>query len=111
MVIELGLIPTLYKEPRIRWGSGSFTTYIGAYEIFLRITDSSGLTKNISSVFYTLERDNSDLLLGIPGLKEAGIILNARDRRWNFLPVGESPAIRIVEVEEVDDLIKEDEYY
>lgn len=107
LVEELGLDRAPYQEPRMRWGSGTTAICHGAYEVPVCMTDSDGRTETIVTVFYSLEQDEVDLLLGMPGLKEGGIQVDAKRRHWRF--DGEEPTIRMISAKEAEE--DTDDYY
>jgi hypothetical protein len=105
LALELDLEKVDIPEPRLRWGGGAEAFCHGAYKATWEATDSLGVLEKTEVFFYALERPGSSCLLGMPGMKVAGIEIDTRHSRWRF--AGENPEIRMISARELEETLDE----
>ena len=98
LVAELELTKSNVKEPRMHWGSGRHAFCHGAYKITWEATDSLGKTETREDLFYALEQEGAEVILGMPCMRAARIEINTAEYQWRFHP-GPSPLSLISGVE------------
>jgi transposase InsO family protein len=109
LVEELGLAKADYKEPRIRWGGGKPAYCYGAYTAHLHMTDSAGERRQIEAVLYSVDREDRDVILGMPSMKQEGIQIDTGIREWRFAV--EAPTIRMISASEWPTTEEESNYH
>ena len=78
------LLKTNCLIPTPQFLSGSEAHCYKAYQVLFQITDSWGCTRTSGILFYTIEEDGYNLLLGGPGLKQEGIVINKNTDEWRY---------------------------
>jgi len=69
----------------------------GAYRIRIRLADSTGVERESEDIFFAVDMESPDLLLGRPWRRHNGIIVDSRDDHWWYSEAGEVPAARVRE--------------
>jgi transposase InsO family protein len=108
LALELELKEAGIPEPRMRWGGGTTAFCHGTYVAIWEATDSLGVTERTEVYFYALDRPGTSCILGMPGMKEAGIELETRSSRWRY--AREYPSIRLISAMELEDTRDETGY-
>ena len=72
--------------------------YYSIYKVTLHLADSTGAECRTEHVFFRVDLNKADLLLGRPWRRQFGVIVNSRTDYWWYAEKGELPAIRIREV-------------
>ena len=67
------------------------------YKVTLRLADSTSAEHRTEHVFFGVDLNRADLLLGRPWRRQFSVIVNSRTNYWWYAKKGELPAMRICE--------------
>jgi len=83
--LGLGLEKAPVPKPGdLRYPGNHKGTVYAAYAIRWRATDSTGRTREDTTIFYGTDEPEESISLGMPGIISSGIVLDPRSRNWRF---------------------------
>ena len=83
-VVERELQPLDGDLPSPQLLSGNSVYCYGAHKLRVVMTDDWGQKSEVESIFYALDTNDTQILLGMPGLRTAGVHLDCGERKWRF---------------------------
>ena len=79
---ELKQIPS--ELPKPQWMDGKDVYCYGAYPVRFELEDSWQRTRTCEAVFYAIDKEGADLVLGTPALKKEGIKIDFETTTWRY---------------------------
>lgn len=70
--------------PQAKALSGKDMFIYGAYQLVYWLVDSWGHGRECSTLFYAVDQSGPDIVLGMPGLRQQGVLLDPSLERWRF---------------------------
>ena len=83
-VVQYDLQPERAALPTPVWPSGQGVYCYGAYQLSYKATDDWGQEKECSSLFYAVDQEGSDLIIGMPALHKSGVLIDTLARQWRY---------------------------
>ena len=83
-VVQYDLQPERAVLPTPVWPSGQGAFCYGAFQLSYVATDDWGQEKECSSLFYAVDQEGPDVIIGMPALHKAGIVVDTRARQWRY---------------------------
>ena len=83
-VVQYDLQPERAVLPTPVWPSGQGAFCYGAFQLSYVAPDDWGQEKECSSLFYAVDQEGPDLIIGMPALHKSGIIVDSLARQWRY---------------------------
>ena len=83
-VVASDLRPIESELPAPQFMDGKEVYCYGAYEVVMALEDTWERQRTFTSVFYAIDKQGPDLVLGLPGLKQLGIVIDYGAKRWRY---------------------------
>lgn len=82
--VATGLQPIDSELPSPQFMNGSEVYCYGAYKVNLTLKDSWERTRSFDAVYYAIDKQGPELVLGLPGLKKQKIIIDYGKKGWRY---------------------------